>query len=180
LICLAKSELKTKQDNGPPFSLAHFKKPSSRSHCSKTTSAKALLVRELAFAAFASASAIESLIFTDSVKVRGSGGGGKAGFFIAIALYKGIPIGIYSMCYHFLQKEAPLAKGLTTKSAIFGVPSLETARAIDDSDKVAAAQAAHYRLERRMAELEAQFEAKASELRAAFVAELTAICGGGE
>jgi hypothetical protein len=61
---------------------------------------------------------------------------------------------------------------------IFGVPSLETARAIDDSDKVAAAQAARYRLERRMAELEAQFEAKASELRAAFVAELTQICGG--
>ena len=74
-----------------------------------------------------------------------------------------------------------MAKGLTTaKSAIFGAPSLETARAIDDSDKVAAAQAAHYRLERRIAELEAQFEAKASELRAAFVAELTAICGGGE
>ena len=72
-----------------------------------------------------------------------------------------------------------MAKGLTTaKSAIFGVPSLETARAIDDSDKVAAAQAAHFRLSARMRELELQFEAKANELRAAFVAELTAICGG--
>ncbi len=31
-----------------------------------------------------------------------------------------------------------------TKPAIFGVPSLETARAIDDSDKAAALSAAHY------------------------------------
>jgi hypothetical protein len=72
-----------------------------------------------------------------------------------------------------------MAKGLTTtKTGIFGVPSLETARAIDDSDKVAAAQAAHFRLDARMRELEVQFEQKASELRAAFVAELAQICGG--
>ena len=32
-----------------------------------------------------------------------------------------------------------------TKPTIFGVPSLETARAIDDSDKAASLQAAHYR-----------------------------------
>jgi len=63
---------------------------------------------------------------------------------------------------------------------IFGVPSLETARAIDDSDKVAAAQAAHFRLSARMRELELQFEAKANELRAAFVAELTQICGSAD
>ncbi|MGO8846420.1 MAG: hypothetical protein ACLQFI_14000 [Methylocella sp.] len=37
-----------------------------------------------------------------------------------------------------------------TKPAIFGVPSLETARAIDDSDKGPGLQAAHYRLSARM------------------------------
>jgi hypothetical protein len=45
---------------------------------------------------------------------------------------------------------------------IFGVPSLETAQRIDDSDKVEAMQAAHCRLSARMRELESQFEAKAS------------------
>jgi hypothetical protein len=53
-----------------------------------------------------------------------------------------------------------------TKPAIFGVPSLETARAIDDSDKAAGLQAAHYRMSARMHELETAFEQKASELRA--------------
>ncbi len=33
-----------------------------------------------------------------------------------------------------------------TQPTIFGVPSLETARAIDDSDKAAGLQAAHFRL----------------------------------
>jgi hypothetical protein len=41
-----------------------------------------------------------------------------------------------------------------TKPNLFGVPSLETARAIDDSDKAAGLQAAHYRLSARMRELE--------------------------
>jgi hypothetical protein len=58
---------------------------------------------------------------------------------------------------------------------VFGVPSLETASRIDDADSVAKAEAAHYRLTARMRELEQQFEAKASELRAAFLAELAAI-----
>ena len=67
-----------------------------------------------------------------------------------------------------------------TLSTIFGVPSLETARAIDDSDKAAGLQAAHYRLYPRMRELEQQFDAKASKLRAAFVAECGEIIGRGE
>ncbi|MGO9721764.1 MAG: hypothetical protein ACLPIG_11775 [Methylocella sp.] len=71
--------------------------------------------------------------------------------------------------------------GLARKQpTIFGVPSLETARAIDDSDKAAGLQAAHYRLSPRMRELEQQFVAKASELRAAFVAECGEIIGRGE
>jgi hypothetical protein len=67
-----------------------------------------------------------------------------------------------------------------TQPTIFGVPSLETARAIDDSDKAAGPQAAHYRLYPRMRELMQQFDAKASELRAAFVAECGKIIGLGE
>ena len=64
------------------------------------------------------------------------------------------------------------------KPNFFGVPSLETARAIDDSDKAAGLQAAHYRLSARMRELEARYDAEASKLRAAFVAECTEILGG--
>jgi hypothetical protein len=67
-----------------------------------------------------------------------------------------------------------------TQPTIFGVPSLKTARAIDDSDKAAGLQAAHYRLYPRMRELMQQFDAKASELRAAFVAECGKIIGLGE
>jgi hypothetical protein len=62
---------------------------------------------------------------------------------------------------------------------IFGMPSLETASRIDDSDATNAACAASYRFNARMRELEAQFEAKASELRAAFLAELAAVRDGG-
>jgi hypothetical protein len=51
---------------------------------------------------------------------------------------------------------------------------------IDDSDKVAAFEAAHFRLSARMRELEAQFEAKARELRAEFLAEAAKIQGGEE
>ena len=66
-----------------------------------------------------------------------------------------------------------------SKPNLFGVPSLETARAIDDSDKAAGLQAAHYRLSARMRELEEQYDTKASELRAAFVAECAEILGDG-
>jgi hypothetical protein len=58
---------------------------------------------------------------------------------------------------------------------IFGVPSCETVSLIDDSDATNAACAAHFRFSARMRELEAQFEAKASELRATFLAELAAV-----
>ena len=67
-----------------------------------------------------------------------------------------------------------------TQPTIIDVPSPETARAIDDSDKAAGLQAAHYRLYPRMRELEQQFDAKASELRAAFIAECGEIIGRGE
>jgi hypothetical protein len=65
---------------------------------------------------------------------------------------------------------------LITPSPTFAHSS--TARAIDDSDKAAGLQAAHYRLSARMRELEAQYDAKASELRAAFVSECQEILGG--
>jgi hypothetical protein len=61
-----------------------------------------------------------------------------------------------------------------TKQA-FGVPSIETAGRIDNSDKCAALDAAHYRLSSRMRELEGQFEAKASELREAYLSEVASI-----
>jgi hypothetical protein len=67
-----------------------------------------------------------------------------------------------------------------TQPTIIGVSSTEIARAIDDSDKAAGRQAAHHRLYTRMRELEQQFDAKASELQAAFVAECGEIIGRGE
>jgi hypothetical protein len=67
-----------------------------------------------------------------------------------------------------------------TRSTIFGVPSLATASAIDDSDKVSAFEAAHFRCRARMSELEQQFEAKAGEIRAAFIAEASEIIGESE
>jgi len=76
------------------------------------------------------------------------------------------------------QKAIRMAKQLIKQ--IFGVPSLETASRIDDADNVAKAEAAHYRLQARMRELEAQFETKASELRAAFLAEIAAITAEAE
>ena len=61
---------------------------------------------------------------------------------------------------------------------ILGMPSIETASRIDDSDATNAACAAHFRFSTSMRELEAQFETKASELRAAFLAELSAVREG--
>ena len=60
---------------------------------------------------------------------------------------------------------------------LFGVPSIQTASRIDDSDKVSGLQAAHFRCSARMRELEIQFEVKAGEIRAAFVAECAEIIG---
>jgi hypothetical protein len=61
---------------------------------------------------------------------------------------------------------------------IFGALSTETASRIDDSDATNAACAASYRFNSRMRELETQFEVKASELRAAFLHELSIIHEG--
>jgi hypothetical protein len=61
--------------------------------------------------------------------------------------------------------------------SVLGVPWLATAEAIDNSDKCAALDAAHYRLSSRMRELEGQFEAKASELREAYLGEVADIHG---
>lgn len=57
----------------------------------------------------------------------------------------------------------------------WGVPSLETASRIDASDRVSALHAAHYRLNARLHELETQFEAKAAELREAYLNEVATI-----
>jgi hypothetical protein len=58
---------------------------------------------------------------------------------------------------------------------IFGVPSIQTTERIDDHDKTTALEAATFRCRQRMNELENQFEVKASEIRAAFVAECAEI-----
>jgi hypothetical protein len=65
-----------------------------------------------------------------------------------------------------------------TKPPAFCVPSVETATRIDDSNAANAACAAQYRYSARMHELQAQFEIKASEVRAAFLTELAEIRGG--
>jgi hypothetical protein len=62
-----------------------------------------------------------------------------------------------------------MAKQLSKQ--VFGVLSLETAARIDASDICAGLGAAGYRFAARMRELEQQFEAKASELRQAYLAE---------
>jgi hypothetical protein len=51
----------------------------------------------------------------------------------------------------------------------------KTARRVAENDATKAAQAASYRFTARMAELERQFDEKASELRASFVAEIERI-----
>jgi hypothetical protein len=65
-----------------------------------------------------------------------------------------------------------------TKQA-FGVPSVETASRIDNSDKVSALYAAGYRYDARVREIELQFEAKVAELREAYLSEVADIHGEG-
>jgi hypothetical protein len=64
-------------------------------------------------------------------------------------------------------------KHLTPKA--FGVPSLETARRVDDHDKCSALHAAAFRYDARLMELEQQFATKAAELRAAYLSEVATI-----
>jgi hypothetical protein len=59
----------------------------------------------------------------------------------------------------------------------FGAPSLVTAEAIDNSDKVSALHAAGYRYDARVREIELQFEAKIAELREAYLDEVADIHG---
>jgi hypothetical protein len=66
-----------------------------------------------------------------------------------------------------------MTKALTKTS--FGVPSADVLANIDASDKCAELQAASYRFAAKLAELERQFEAKASELRTAYLEEVAAI-----
>jgi hypothetical protein len=75
-----------------------------------------------------------------------------------------------------MQEGDPMARQLSKQ--IFGMPSIETASWIEDSDATNAACAAHFRFTARMRELEQQFEAKASELRSAFLADLAALQEG--
>ncbi|MGB8902023.1 MAG: hypothetical protein WCC90_23480 [Methylocella sp.] len=64
-------------------------------------------------------------------------------------------------------------KHLATKA--FGVPSLATAKAIDNSDKCSALHAAAFRFDARVRELSLQYEAKIAELREAYLEECGAI-----
>jgi hypothetical protein len=59
-----------------------------------------------------------------------------------------------------------------SKPNIFWAPSLETARKIDDDDTIRAIESARYRFAASMADLERSYDAEASRLRAAFVAEV--------
>jgi hypothetical protein len=59
-----------------------------------------------------------------------------------------------------------------SKPNIFWAPSLETARKIDDEDTVKSIETARYRFAASMADLERSYDAEASKLRAAFVAEV--------
>jgi hypothetical protein len=71
------------------------------------------------------------------------------------------------------RKEHEMAKALTKTS--FGAPSAEVLTAIDASDKCAELQAAGYRFTAKLAALERQFEAKASELRTEYLNEVAEI-----
>jgi hypothetical protein len=61
------------------------------------------------------------------------------------------------------------------KPNIFWAPSLWTARKIDDDDTIHAIEAARYRFNASMADLERCYDEQASKLRAAFVAEVAGL-----
>jgi hypothetical protein len=70
-----------------------------------------------------------------------------------------------------LQGANPMTRQVT-KPNIFWAPSLETARKIDDHDTIHAIETAKYRFAASMSDLERCYDAEASKLRAAFVAEV--------
>jgi hypothetical protein len=63
---------------------------------------------------------------------------------------------------------------------IFWAPDLSTARKIDDIDTVTAIEAARYRFNASMSDLERHYDAEASKLRAAFVEEVARLYQDGE
>jgi hypothetical protein len=67
-----------------------------------------------------------------------------------------------------------------TRPQIFRAPALDTARKIDDSDVVASIEAARYRFNASMSDLERHYDEQASKLRAAFVAEVARLYQDGE
>jgi hypothetical protein len=71
------------------------------------------------------------------------------------------------------REKKQMAKQVSTK--IFWKPNLETARKIDDSDTVTAIEAARFRFQASLADLERSYDTEASKLRAAFVAEIAAL-----
>ena len=62
-------------------------------------------------------------------------------------------------------------KSELAKSQMF-VPSLETARRIDDQDNALAVHAAVYRAETKLTELRARYESECSRIRTAMLAEI--------
>jgi hypothetical protein len=62
-----------------------------------------------------------------------------------------------------------------SKPNIFWAPALDTARKIDDEDTVTSIESARYRFAASMADLERCYDAEASKLRSAFVAEVAAL-----
>jgi hypothetical protein len=67
-----------------------------------------------------------------------------------------------------------------TKPQIFWAPALDTARKIDDSDTVTAIEAARFRFQASLSDLERHYDAEASKLRAAFVEEIARLYQNGE
>jgi hypothetical protein len=63
---------------------------------------------------------------------------------------------------------------------IFWAPALETTRKIDDDDTVHAIESARYRFAASMSDLERSYDAEASKLRAAFVAEVASLYREGD
>jgi hypothetical protein len=73
-----------------------------------------------------------------------------------------------------------MTRQITTKERIFWAPSLEVGRRIDDDDTIHAIEAARYRFNASIADLERAYDAEASKLRAAFVAEVAQLYQEGE
>jgi hypothetical protein len=67
-----------------------------------------------------------------------------------------------------------------SKPNIFRAPALDTARKIDDCDTVTAIEAARFRFNASMSDLERHYDAEASKLRGAFVEEVARLYQDGE